>query len=277
MRIIGTRSLSQNVSDWLMNTRQPRILHVFRQSCNLINEHRDVLCVVTPQIGNGPFNFVVEDNFLFFEQIDIESRVANSPHQLTIGNITFDTANANFWNARPDWGLLHSRRVDILRQFIELAIAHAGESKSPVTSLSTALARNDVSSSTRQASRLAGLGIGLTPSGDDYIIGALYAIWIIHPHAVAERIAKAVANTAAPLTTSLSAAWLRSAGKGEAGILWHDFFDALIFSNPEQVQPTMDGIGAVGATSGTDALAGFINTFIAYAETEKNHVIPKFL
>ena len=91
-------------------------------------------------------------------------------------------------------------------------------------------------------------------------------------------------NTAAPLTTSLSAAWLKSAGRGEAGTLWHEFFDALIsvsriVADPDgggasptyrtAVQNSVDKILAVGETSGTDALAGFLNIFIAYGMIQR--------
>jgi hypothetical protein len=39
----------------------------------------------------------------------------------------------------------------------------------------------------------------------------------------------------------------------------------------------MDQILAVGATSGADALAGFISTLIAYWELQKKYVLPKFI
>ena len=99
-------------------------------------------------------------------------------------------------------------------------------------------------------------------------MGAILAARIIHPPEVASVLAEEVARTAAPLTTSLSVAWLNSAGRGEAGILWHEFFDALIFTDPGRVQEVINRILAVGETSGTDALAGFIGAFISYAEIE---------
>ncbi|HXD12473.1 MAG TPA: DUF2877 domain-containing protein, partial [Anaerolineales bacterium] len=110
---------------------------------------------------------------------------------------------------------------------------------------------------------LAGLGAGLTPAGDDFIMGAIYAAWILHPFEVARGLAEEITDNAAPLTTSLSAAWLRSAGKGEAGILWHEFLDTLIDENTIQIQAAMDKILAVGETSGADALSGFIGTCVA--------------
>ena len=114
-----------------------------------------------------------------------------------------------------------------------------------------------------------GLGMGLTPAGDDFLMGALYAAWIIHPSALASRLAQEIANVAAPLTTSLSAAWLRSAGRGEAGILWHEFFDALLVArtgSPACLQKAMENICAVGETSGADALAGFLSAFLTWGE-----------
>ncbi|HJS17255.1 MAG TPA: DUF2877 domain-containing protein, partial [Anaerolineales bacterium] len=119
----------------------------------------------------------------------------------------------------------------------------------------------DAPASSVSAKQLAGLGVGLTPSGDDLMLGAVYATWIIHPYDTAKALAEEIANIAAPLTTSLSAAWLRSAGRGEAGILWHQFFDALITAEHTQIQEATDNILAVGETSGADALMGFMKTF----------------
>ena len=98
------------------------------------------------------------------------------------------------------------------------------------------------------------------------MMGAMYASWIIHPSEVASVLAKGVADTAAPLTTSLSAAWLRSAGKGEAGILWHEFFDALLLKDRARIEESKKKILAVGETSGADALAGFTGVFASWME-----------
>src|SRR5690606_7025438 len=96
-------------------------------------------------------------------------------------------------------------------------------------------------------SKLAGLGIGLTPAGDDFLMGAIHAAWMIHPQEVAKNISKEIANIAVPLTTSLSGAWLKSASKGETGELWHDFFEALI--KDENIFLPMSKILSVGETS----------------------------
>ena len=69
-------------------------------------------------------------------------------------------------------------------------------------------------------------------------------------------------NTAARLNTSLSAAWLRSAGMGEEGILWHEFFDALVAGNTFDIQLRITKLLSAVETSGADALVGFTGTIM---------------
>ena len=109
MRSIHALSLAPATSDWLANTRQPNILHVFDHACNLINEQREVLSIVTPEIGDGPFNVVVEDEQLFPEHFEVESSASIFDNQLVIGDLTINTANAKRWSPRPDWEMLHAR------------------------------------------------------------------------------------------------------------------------------------------------------------------------
>ncbi len=301
MRSINALSLAFDVNDWLANSRHPRILHIFDRACNLINERREVLSIVTPQIGNGPFNLVVEDDVFFFDYLSLQSPASNSSAQLTLGGLTIHTADAKLWSPSPDWETLHANRDDILNQLsslratlreaerersnslINLEIASGEVSTQsvsttalamtlPITnylfsnSLISVLANADLPSSLTATQRLAGLGAGLTPAGDDFILGAILAAWIVHPYEVASVLAKEITDAAAPLTTSLSAAWLRSAGKGEAGILWHNFFNVLISGGAVQIQEAIEEILDVGETSGADALAGFIGTLTCWAE-----------
>ncbi len=230
MQFITTLSLTTHVNDWLVNSRHPRILHVFDRVCNLINEHRQALSIVTQQIGNGPFNIVIEDDILFLEHLRVESPISIYENQLVLEDLTINTSEANLWNPYPDWEALQTNRESIL----------------------------------------AGLGQGLTPAGDDFLLGAIYAAWIIHPFQTARVLAEEITSIAAPLTTSLSAAWLRSAGRGEVGSLWHEFFQALIHTDRVRTQKAMDKIFAVGATSGADAMAGFLGLFIYWGEHWSN-------
>ena len=270
MQFINALSLTPEVNYWLANTRHPRILHVFDRACNLLNERREVLSVVTPQIGNGPFNLVLEEEILLSEHLTIESSVFIPGDQLRLGNLIISPADARLWSPSPDWEMLHAKKAKFLNQITSLTVPTYQSSLPPSlrSTFCTSIATVDLLTCLTITQKLAGLGIGLTPAGDDFIMGAIYAGWIVHPFEVAKTLAREIANTAAPLTTSLSAAWLRSAGRGETGILWHHFFDALVSSNPVQVQNAVDGILATGETSGADAFAGCFHTLICWAKME---------
>jgi hypothetical protein len=269
MPSINSLSVAPAARDWLLTSRQPRILHIFDSACNLINERREVLSIVTQQIGNGPFNLVIEDGILFSDHLQAESSVSIGAGKIGLGHLTINTEAAAPWSARPDWERLRSRKEDIITRTGLSPIANYQPvlPKSLLCNLSAALPGGDIAAGLAAARGLAGLGNGLTPAGDDYILGAVYAARIIHPSDVANALAKQVTNTAAPLTTSLSAAWLRAAGRGEVGILWHQFFEALISADGALIQESIDNLLAVGHSSGADALAGYFGTLLA---------VPKF-
>jgi len=284
MPFLHTLSLASGLNGWLATSLRPRLLHVFDRACNLIDERGEVLSIVTPQIGDGPFNLVIEENICFSEHLRLESEIFASPTQLHLGDLSVAVANARIWNPCPDWEKLHAGKGEIGHRLSQLRMTNypmpgmeigfaAARSDSMtahvqalVSNLSSSLAAADVPSSLLAARKLAGLGAGLTPAGDDYLMGAIYAVWIAHPFEVAGALAKKIADTAAPLTTSLSAAWLRSAGKGEAGILWHEFFNALLSKDQARIEESKTKILAVGESSGADALAGFTGVFASWME-----------
>jgi hypothetical protein len=272
MQPVNAISLAPDVRDWLANSHHPRVLHLFDQVCNLINERKEVLSIVTPQIGDGPFNLVVEEDVFVSRNLSLESQISIFPNQLILADLTINTVAAKLWNPRPDRERLHARKDEISNQLMSLSLPNSQLSipNFLVSNLSSALANADISTAKTVASQLAGLGQGLTPSGDDFIMGAIYATWIIHPPDIAKDLAREIADTAAPLTTSLSAAWLRSAGRGEAGILWHDFFDTLLSADSGSTQYTIDKILTVGETSGFDSMSGFIDTLLCWQEMKSS-------
>src|SRR5215208_1016452 len=265
MQRINAVSLTYNVKDWLANSDHPCILHIFDGVCNLVNERREILSIVTPQIENGPFNLVLEKDVLFSGYLGLESQIFIFPTQLKLGDLTIQTVDANLWCPIPDWETLHAKRAEILGRIASLQINTFQVSLPTqlLSTFSTAMIAPDLATSLTAAKQLAGLGQGLTPAGDDFILGAILAAWIIHSPEVTKGLVEEIANAAAPLTTSLSAAWLRSAGRSEAGIRWHEFFESLISGDSASVQAAMNKILAVGETSGADALAGFVDVFAA--------------
>lgn len=287
MQVISARSLTDHVKSWLAASQHVRVLHVFEDVCNLINEHGEVLSIVTQKIGDGPFNLVVDEEILFSDHLNAESKISIRSNQLIIEHLNINIDKTESWSPCLNWKILHEKRNNILNQvtslpkwetFIKQEIAASQRAllaRVPGTvqamtqfmdSLPSAIVNADLPKGINSAKQLAGLGQGLTPSGDDFILGAILAAWIIHPRGTARVLAEEITNAAVPLTTSLSAAWLRSTGRGEAGILWHNFFNALTAGDASMIQLQIDKLLSIGHTSGADALAGFISTLICYEE-----------
>lgn len=255
-------SLADGAKRWLENPSKHRILHIFDDACNLVNADRDVLSIVNPEIGNGPFNLVLEESFRFSNHLNLDDNILVNGSRLTIGNLTISYSNAQRWNPVFHWKALRSRKEEIIARLKLLPFDSENEMLLRLSrSLSHAIVHADLPSARDSALKLAGLGIGLTPAGDDILMGAMHATWIVHPQITAESITQEIARAAAPLTTSLSGAWLMAAARGEAGSVWHALFDAFI--HDENIYAPLSKILSVGETSGSDALAGFLSVFSA--------------
>lgn len=292
---IKADSIAPVVHDWLVNSHHPHVLHIFDRTCNLVNERGEILSVVTSQIGNGPFNLVIEGDVCFSEYLSIESLITVSHAHLHLGRLIINIRKAKPWSPRPDWEKLHTGRKLIFNHLKHLWITNnkirnldihftniargysntiapmkipVASYQAPASNLAVALAKADIPTAKMWASQLAGLGPGLTPAGDDVILGAALATWIVHPYETAKKLTEGITRIAAPLTTSLSAAWLRSAGRGETGIVWHDFFDALLEGTETEIQVRVARLLSVGETSGSDALTGFLSTYMCCAESD---------
>lgn len=101
------------------------------------------------------------------------------------------------------------------------------------------------------ASQLAGLGPGLTPAGDDVLVGTMVALHVYGRPRLAEPLVGA-----AERTTAVSAAYLRAAARGEASEAWHQAIAAL--RSGDGVETSCRRLMRFGETSGSDMLAGFV-------------------
>lgn len=275
---------------WLAATPSARVLHVFERAANLVNPAGDVLSLVTPAIGPGPFAVVVEaahGNVNFARLFDAGDEGTVRGHVLEVGQLALDTAQAVEWQPRPRWESLAGQAAALKAQhpllkgllarhappgsFAPLLDAAPGDGASPPTfetrfleaarqparKLRDGILSGDGGTCREAAHALAGLGGGLTPSGDDFMMGALYALWATRSPAQVAPLADAIVGAALPHTVPLSAAWLRAASRGEAGQLWHALVDALAAPAQDELSVIVPAITAVGHTSGADALAGF--------------------
>ena len=265
--------------EWLQVTRSARPLHIFDQAINLVNQDARVLSIVSKAIGNGPFTLLVEEGN-FREGVTVHSDVSIEQNALIVGELAIDLSQAFPWNPRPHWGPLTPSQFQTLIQSVRdgLLSASQGQHSSQVFgptgeiapfsspfSRTAALAVEEIRKGFQQAdwnavlqgaADLTGLGIGLTPAGDDFLVGMLHGLWTRAADRV-EELCNAIAKTAIPLTSTLSGAWLEAASQGEAAEVWHDLLSSIQTNHTSGVQSAIQRILRTGETSGADALSGF--------------------
>jgi hypothetical protein len=284
-------SISRPVRDLLRRCPfYARIQAVFDRACNLVTREGEIVALVTPQVGAGPLSIVVNGMEAgFCPEPGMAARVQGS--RLLVGYQEIDFAQAQVWEPRPDWERLRRRRAYLvagLAAVEEIARKLVGRqprpsplfSPSPLHSMERGGGRRpetaccfgaagvwgealahllagwngDVDRLREGAGQLAGRGIGLTPSGDDFLCGVILRAWLSHPQP--EVFCRRVVDAAAPRTTTLSAAFLRAAGRGECNAAWQRLLDAL--ATGLEAKDALARVLAYGATSGADTLAGFL-------------------
>ncbi|MFT7585852.1 MAG: hypothetical protein ACI9EW_002280 [Cellvibrionaceae bacterium] len=236
--------------EWLAQTDEFRILHHFDSVCDLINESKQVLALHTVKIGMGPFSCQTsEESFQQFNRLvgvggagTIYS-LRNQNHSDLFdpyGNI-FATQNAILWKARPDWKKLTPAML------IEISHTTSDRNKMFLNGLHKAIVADNRPVISGAARRLAGRGFGLTPEGDDLLIGTMFALHVLNwDQDVIDRIGEATLGQ----TASLSAAFLQAAVAGEATEPWHQ----VLAAEPNALEKLL----SVGDTSGKDAWVGFV-------------------
>ncbi|NCF66357.1 MAG: DUF2877 domain-containing protein [Chloroflexi bacterium] len=247
--------LTPRVQQWLDHGRPARLLHLFDVVCNLVNDQGSVISLATPAIGAGPFTMVLSDDFpnqLSYIGLNDPVTIDTAAHTLTIGSLSIDNKHARLWDPKPQWSnLRHAQKFSW-----PAARPLPPKIESHLQGLLAGIIDGD-STTARAATRaLAGLGDGLTPTGDDVLIGVLYALWVYDPQ---QEWKDLIANSAVARTTTLSAAFLRAAAAGEATIHWHH----LVHGRADAISQ----IQAIGHSSGADAWAGFITAYKAFFES----------
>ena len=113
--------------------------------------------------------------------------------------------------------------------------------------------------------RLVGLGPGLTPSGDDFLGGAMIALAMAGRAEAAAALAAPVLEAARAATNRISAAHLGAAARGFGADAMHLALDAMARGDDRALAAALRGLDAIGHSSGWDAMAGAVAALGALA------------
>jgi hypothetical protein len=241
-------------------------------------------------------------------RVEMTVRVGHGCVDIPSAGLRVETAGAAHWDPRPrfpsrsldsvgrarnlDWlaWLIHRDAAGkpwSLASLLAPPVAPAQEIRAPghhvdaqrfllaqrarpaIAALLAALQEDEIARISAAARRLAGLGHGLTPAGDDLLIGVCAALTLAaamlpvshhsaHASAASLRERALAIADAADQTTTLSAVWLRHAANAEFSLEVGRVVVALAGDDAAGLQEAVSALLAVGASSGLDTAAGLL-------------------
>ena len=240
----------------------------------------DWICIGSKAIGSGPLHVLCDGNFSGWFSSGQDIAVADTA--LLVGEVRLIGLDAApVWSPKPppDWthktlraGILAvddawrvAETEEGLAAFGCLQLPSAQTHVLAAAMPGIAALRRSIEAGLRGQTpvpadgekiiELIGLGPGLTPSGDDFLAGALLALARLGLSIRAMHCG-IVLRAHLDRTNDISAAHLRSAASGYAASALHEAIDATISGRTDQIAPALAAVSSIGHSSGRDAFAG---------------------
>jgi hypothetical protein len=269
----------------LGKARIGHVVAVFERACILAAQDAQMIALLTSSVGNVAHGIRLNCNPQLDRMVQVGAPARFTREKVVIGCVTVLLSGARVWstNLRPGMcsdrkaltavllarQLLHERLnacpSELLRIVLQLdrnTSALSGWIASTLPQLSHATLRLDHQAALASLSKLIGLGPGLTPAGDDFIIGWLAGVMLMTGNPAELGFLNAVRSGLMLLsngTTPISRQHLQDAAKGEFSELLSDFCFAIASGAGEaELADTLSTQLSVGATSGADAAAGLM-------------------
>ena len=265
---------------------------VFEHACILAFDSRDHIAVLGRRAGNVAHGIRLTHDYRFDHSLRRGMPVRLGPDRITFGDgqLTVLLSATRVWTPDLCPGMFewtdHSRAAlkqahDLLRnhaagsgsEFLAVAVdmSHqatplAARISGILPELAMASRSHDCATTLRLLSHFIGLGPGLTPAGDDFIVGWVAGL-ALAAHTPAQlsflqAICAGVENLAA-MTTSVSRAHLRDACALMFSERLSDLCVAMVRGQPTPALAAHIAAQiAVGATSGADAAAGLMYSLL---------------
>ncbi|KAB2332255.1 DUF2877 domain-containing protein [Cytobacillus depressus] len=253
----------------------------FERTINIhCKDHGELYTIAYDGMDNGPNTLVIDItsfkdlNIAVNENVYVKNKVLNIENKLEIA-----TEGSKKWNCSlPQYPLndevLKSNLV-CMKQYIDSHGKCGGMKRNESTknifeeetskmlaerseSLISEISNNNVANALKSASGLIGLGPGLTPSGDDFLVGLITAFQVKKSDSYQEFTERFV-QLAQPLTNEISYAAMKQASIGRVRESLVHLVNSLITGNKEELILSLNNVLNIGSSSGTDIALGLVS------------------
>lgn len=257
-----------------------RVHSIFEHAVNVVLD--GTLLTFVPDAGARlPDSIVLATaDFAMLRQTSCDEPVLKRSAAIAIprSRITIRIGDDNRDNAFPAGGRLApaaeriERRERIARDLAGVRADMLAQVEQHSAELANALGNRDLPASKRIASSLVGLGNGLTPSGDDVLLGVLAVLRFLIESGVAApfftKFTDAVVKLADGNTTDTSLKYLRCAGQGRFSLPLIASVRSLGEAGHAIDMANLERLVSTGDTSGSDMLSGIVLGFHGVCDAE---------
>ena len=278
---VGARSADAALLDRLPAAGwQGRVHSVFARTINIETALGELVTLAGPGCDDAPDTVVLDAPGFTACGVAAGDPVTAMPARIAIaGRLTVNLRAAKRWREElPRTVDLQCLRANL--PFMQAHLAAAGTTGGLLAPASAAdawsaevsrmlaagmaqvrlaLLRGDEDAFREHAVSLIGLGPGLTPSGDDFLVGLFAALHAGSAGAppLAPLFASIVA-AGAGRTNAIGLAALRHAAAGRVRASIADLLQQLCLGSPDSLAAPLQRVLAIGSTSGTDIAAGIV-------------------
>ncbi len=252
----------------------------FRSVINVSTGQPELLSLTSASVARGPRSIRLGLDRMDHYGITSGDRVVSDGHTLRVGeSLVIILAATPAWEDMPADGPLVDERVDQLdalfgtpappRDDTPFERAVAERVQCCVAAMRKAVLAQDQDAAHRAAASLAGLGIGLTPTGDDVLTGAAFAATRLG--GALDVVHRAVARVVQDEPTNdLSLTAMRCALRGRAVQPIEELYAWLCGANTETPQHLVADVKAIGHTSGADLALGLLTAVRLHQESREH-------
>lgn len=295
MKQVKALSIDKGFKKMILDTKRPLVVHsVFERTINILIEN-ELFTLASNQIDNAPATLVID--LVNFNECAIDANTQGfiSPERVEInGSLSIDLKTTPTWECQliefPKQTKKMSENISLAMQEISSKgnakwlrkEENEGTSfdkemsrmlKERTTTLLEGFSTKDTNQNVQNAKKLIGLGQGLTPSGDDFLVGLLLAFSISKNDSFSEKEwAQQVVKESEKNTNIISYSAIKYAAIGQTRETISMFIKALVQSQTDhQVKQALFTVMKIGSSSGTEMAWGILNGLTLLLKQEEQN------
>lgn len=282
-------------SNQLENAEIGKIHSIFDKVVNILSEENILYTISNNTTDNAPYTLKVDYDESFNDITNQNEKVLKNDNQILIGKTVIDLSTVNIWNMKDNKIIKFShdivkKNIKFFNMLIETMgkdggckyyyLKHFLNKDYKASLIERELAKriehfyknlNEDKISKEDITRLIGLGMGLTPSGDDFLTGFLATINLFESN---EHLFNQIKNyISLPLksTTDISSAMIKAALEGKYREYVNQFIYSFLEDDKEKFLKAFKNLLKIGSSSGTDMSVGIVLGFL-YTINNKNEM-----